>query len=98
LVYRAAWSTPAEDEDALDLPAWLEPLFLAVLTAVARGLDEEDVASAELRFESVRSSRLWADAEARDGGVQADVGVIENGAAQRLRPSVSFTGPIGLPG
>lgn len=83
LFYRKKWTTPTGDTDAIAIPDWMEPLFIATIRATARGWEEEDTASVSKRLAEVKMSTQFMDASYYDGAMQPSQGMIEGGAAAR---------------
>lgn len=85
VAYRAGWTEIASEADGatdLALPAFCEQLYLEILTATARALDEEDVAGLDARLEPIRAGACLQAARRRDGGVQTEFGPIEGGVGE----------------
>jgi hypothetical protein len=90
IFYRGGWRAPATDDQALDLPAYLEPLFIELLKEVVRGHEMEDQAPLYLRLEQIKASSLFRDATLRDGTSQIDLGIMGGGASELMRMATLF--------
>jgi hypothetical protein len=75
LEYRASYQHPAESSDAMPVPAYVEPLLLEVLRAVAFAYDEDEAPSEGLsvRLAAIRSGPVFMAAKAQDGDVQPEL-------------------------
>jgi len=82
IFYRAGWIEVSEDSDYVQLPLWLEALFIEVCKAWARGTEEEDTASLSERLFAIQNSPLYLTAIRRDGMVQPDFGPLRGGAVE----------------
>lgn len=94
IIYRAGWTRVSSDQHKLRLPVWCEAIYLQVLRAFARGYEEEDEGTMSARLTDVLAGPLFESAISRDGGVQPNLGPIENGAATLSRyanPLANFT-------
>lgn len=83
IIYRAKWDPLTKDTDTVDIPAWMEGLFLIACTEWARGLIEEDSAPVDVRMERVRASTLFDTAMRQDGRVQNSYGHLRGGFVRR---------------
>lgn len=81
LFYTGAWADLTDDSDGVLIPTWLEPLFLSVLSVVAKGYDEHDVADVPMRLERLVGSKAWDDMCRYDGSLQFALGPEMKGAA-----------------
>ena len=79
MIYRAGWTAVNSDVIKLRLPTYCDALFLEVLTAFARGYEEEDDGSISDRLISVVSGPLMAAAVDRDASIQPEYGPVLNG-------------------
>lgn len=79
--YLASWQEITSEEDLIEMPRWIEPLYYALYDQWLFGSEEHDVAPLLNRLEDVRRSSLYTDAMTRDEDLQTDHGVIEGGAA-----------------
>lgn len=91
LFFRSGWARVDDDNDALDLPDWLEPVFKQLLRLTARGYEEDDLGAVAERFEQFKASQLWSDALTRDGMLQPSIGTQHNGLAS---PEAQFVGRV----
>ena len=84
LYYRAGWARVYDDRKAIQIPAYVEPLYIELLRAFARGYEEEDQASLSERISEVWRGPLFAVSVDRDASVQPDYGPLRNGAAASM--------------
>lgn len=80
LIYRAGWPVQADDANFALLPSFVEPLYVQLLRAVARGFDEEDEGSMSRRLTEVMSGPLFLSAKRRDDMIQRNYGRLGPGA------------------
>jgi hypothetical protein len=81
MFYRAGWTALGTDVIKLRMPTYCDALFLEVLTAFARGYEEEDAGSISARLVEVVSGPLMAAAVDRDASIQPDYGPVLHGQA-----------------
>ena len=83
MFYRAGWTAldAAASVTKLRMPTYCDALFLEVLTAFARGYEEEDAGSISARLVEVVSGPLMAAAVDRDASIQPDYGPVLHGQA-----------------
>jgi len=82
LVYTRNWTALASDAAYAQIPDYMEPLFIEVLTETARGYDEDDTAGLTVRMNGIRSGRVYRDtleSEARRYQVRS---TLSNGVGQ----------------
>lgn len=82
VVYRSRWKTqtnPANDSDYIPIPEFMEPLFVQILRAFARGLEEEDDASLSKRLLEIHQGPVYMAASKMDAQYQTDMGAITGG-------------------
>ena len=84
LYYRAGWSRVYDDRKPLQMPAYIEPLYIELLRAFARGYEEEDQGSLSTRLNEIMKGAIFAISVDRDSSVQPDYGPIRNGAAAEM--------------
>lgn len=77
--YLAKWRDLVNDTDYPNVPDWMEPLLVAYIQAWARGLQEEDEGSVNLRVAEVVAGPLWQDAVLADAYTQGDYGIMQGG-------------------
>jgi hypothetical protein len=83
MMYRAGWKTISNDTDLISIPVWIEPLYIQLLRAFARGYEEEDAAALDQRLVSITAGVMFAAAVDRDGMVQPHYGRLRGGGAVR---------------
>ncbi len=81
LAYRSGWLKVTSDNDKVDLPSWLDGVFVQWVRAYAHGLEDEDLGATEQRLQVIRSSQMFLDAQIRDGAMQPELGEIRGGMA-----------------
>lgn len=94
--YQRCWADVRNDGDAVLIPEWCEPLFLALCEEYADGLDAHEVATTSERLQGVKASELWHGAVRHD--THYSMGAREgNGTAmQYLAPSYPINSyPLG---
>jgi len=79
---RAGWTPIRTDNDTVNVPSYIEPLYIQLVRAVALGYERDAEADVNLRVAQVRSGTVFMDARTRDGLTQPTLGPIENGAVQ----------------
>lgn len=102
MAYRARWRevpVGASDNYRLTLPQYCEALFEELLRAFARGQEEEDNASTDLRLAALEAGTLFKAARREDALRQPTIGPLRNGAADSAsRVYTSFrSGTLGSP-
>lgn len=86
LIYRAAWTFPADDDDdgeTVPIEDTMEPLFLRALRAFARGYQEEDAASMSVRLAEIVGGVEWLSAVQADSSRRPSLGRLSGGAASK---------------
>lgn len=81
MVYDRVWPTGFEDHDRVPIPLHMEPLFKALVRAVARGYAEEDEASISMRLAEIAAGPVFALAKRQDNSIQRSYGAMRNTAA-----------------
>lgn len=84
VTYQRGWTRVTTDSDYVDIPEWMEPLFVAAVREMAVGLEEEDSAGVPsyARLEAFAQSGFFKRFAAQDGGVSSQLGTIRGGAAE----------------
>jgi hypothetical protein len=82
LYYNSTWRHLNTDGDILNIPVWIEALYIQMLRAFARGYEEEDDASLSVRLSEIQRGPIWQAAVDRDLDSQWDMGVLANGGLQ----------------
>ena len=83
MMYRAGWKEVSSDNGVASIPTWVEPLYIQVLRAFARGYEEEDAAALDQRLTVLAGGVMFASAVDRDGMVQPHYGGLRGGGAMR---------------
>lgn len=94
LFYRAGWTDLSDDVDAVSVPPWIEALYLQVLAAFARGLEEEDEAPLSTRLLEVRAGALFEAAVRDDADLEPSLGSILGGAVPSYGKMPPWKGPF----
>lgn len=79
IFYRSRWTAVTTDTEDIDIPEFVESLFLWIVRAFASGYERGGVASIHQRLAEVRASPIFGDAVRSDGRVQPYTGTIRNG-------------------
>lgn len=69
--YRAGWSPITGDTSSFVMPVWCESLYSQLLRGFARGYEEEDVGSLNLRLAEVANGPVYQFAVQRDALVES---------------------------
>jgi len=80
--YRGGWKEIRSDNDVINVPTWLEALYLAAVRAVALGYERDSEMDVNQRLFSLRSGPLFVMARQRDMMTQPTLGPLCNGAAE----------------
>jgi len=72
--YRGGWIDPADDDDIITIPNWVNGLFIEVFKGVVRGHEEPQSGSVDQRLLEVQSGVLFVNAVNRDAMLQPDLG------------------------
>ena len=80
--YRGGWTEIRSDNDVINVPTWLEGLYLAAVRAVALGYERDSEMDVNQRLFAIRSGPLFTMARQRDMMTQATLGPLANGAAE----------------
>ncbi len=84
LAYYARWQDVTTDTETLQIPSFMEPLYLQTVLAFAQGYDEHDVGSLDERLAALMQGPLMLTAKRRDGSMQPSIGMMQGGAVQTL--------------
>lgn len=79
IAYYAAWTAITDATSGttvLPIDPSCELLFLDILAAVAKGIEEDDMASASVRISSIKNTTVFADAVAHDVNTNPIVGPV----------------------
>lgn len=74
--YRSGWIAPysLDDNSTIGIPEYVEPLYIQILRAFARGYEEEDQGSLDARLAELYGGVLFRTAAERDGAIQHQYG------------------------
>lgn len=100
IAYRAAWSAVASSGDVIVIPNFMEPLFIEVLRAFARGAvrEDDDMGTLSDRLQKIVGGAVWAAATRRDATAQPHYGPLAGGAAVSFGRTIDFRmGGVGTP-
>ncbi len=70
---------PDEDMDVVEIPRFLDGVFVTALQKHARGFEEHDKTSLEVSMEDLKRSALFVDSEYRDGELMPNIGPMTGG-------------------
>jgi len=73
------------DTDEIQIPEWMDGLFVDALQRVARGWEDFDTGGIAERVEPLRNSRLFDDAEDRDSDMMPSYGPMNSGWIEATR-------------
>jgi hypothetical protein len=65
---------PTEDVDVIDIPQFLDHVFITALQIVARGFEEHEINPMHERLESLKRSEMFEDAEYADSEIMPNIG------------------------
>jgi hypothetical protein len=76
IYYRSGWTPPLnlDESSQINIPEYLEPLYIQILRAFARGYEEEDQASLDTRLQALYTGVLFLTCAERDGMIQHQYG------------------------
>lgn len=94
VLYRAQLPRPRQDNDAVALPDWFEPLYEFTVLELAEARERPELGNVAARWELIKRSELFRTAKASDGSIASTSMPIGYGAigAERLR-SRALRGP-----
>ena len=69
--YRAGWTAITSDTSSFVMPVWCESLYTQLLRGFARGYEEEDVGSLNLRLAEVANGPVYQFAVQRDALIES---------------------------
>ena len=90
MFYRAGWAQLANDADQVFIPGFVEPAYIETLRAYARGWEEDDTATLDMRLATVAAGPVMQAAMRQDKLIQPDYGVLQNGIGQPFSTAGSF--------
>lgn len=80
LYYRARWTDlVSSDQAKIPIPNWMEPLYIQILRAVAKGYQADDVATMSQRLTDVIGGPDWLAAIRSDSNEQTNLGPMRGG-------------------
>lgn len=79
--YHARWTEVTQDSDRLEIPVFMESLFLEMAFAFAQSYEEHDLGDLSTRLSQLQASPLMYAAMSEDGGLQEELGEMGGGAA-----------------
>lgn len=85
IFYRSRWTHLYSDSAAIDIPEFMEELYIWIARAWARGYEREDEGSLHLRIAEVMASPLFMVAKKSDGMIQPFYGKTRHGGAEVWR-------------
>tara|TARA_R100000458_G_C8278389_1_gene254498 strand:- start:10761 stop:11564 length:804 start_codon:yes stop_codon:yes gene_type:complete len=88
VAYRMSWAQVTTPSSVFSLPQWMEPLYLQCVRAVARGYEEEDLATVNARLSEVANGPMFQVAVQRDSLIESTTVRVT-----RRNSPVSLAGP-----
>lgn len=85
IYYFSGWQDITSEEDEVEMPRWMEPLFYLLFDQWLFGSEEHDVAPLTGRLDAIRTGSVYRDARRKDDSLQESFGPIVGGAARRSR-------------
>jgi len=79
IAYRSRWVDVSADSAQIDIPGWIEDLFIFIARAYAAGYERSSVASIHTRLQEIKMSPIFEAAKRSDGMAQPYVGQIQGG-------------------
>lgn len=76
LWYAATWVAVRQETDPIPVPAWMRPLFLAVVRAFASGYEEQEEGSVDARLLEIMAGPRFQSAAERDRVIQPSYGAL----------------------
>jgi len=90
IFYRSRWTTLTTDSSAIEIPDFMQALFIQVARAFAGGYIREAVATLSQRLAEIQAGPLMRAAVRSDGMIQPWSGMLRNGGAMIHRRSHYF--------
>ena len=81
IFYRSRWAHLYSDSAAIDIPEFVESLYVWIARAYARGYEREDEGSLHARLQEVMASPVFDVAKRSDGQIQPHYGPPRGGGA-----------------
>lgn len=85
IAYRTRWVDVSGDSTQIDIPGWIEDLFIFIARAYVGGYQRPNVASIHQRLAEIRASPIFEAAKRSDGMTQPYVGQLQGGGASIWR-------------
>lgn len=82
LNYVAGWQTLTSDSVVVEIPDFVDNLYIQLVRSFARAYAQEDTAQLDVRLSVIHKGPLYKAAIDRDGEVQGNMGQMLGGAAQ----------------
>lgn len=82
--YVAGWTAVRAEMDVIAVPAWMRPLFMAVLRAVAAGYENGEQGSVTGRLLEIERGPIFQNAVRRDYAIQPNFGSILDGLEKHI--------------
>lgn len=82
LTYVAGWTNITSDTTSIEIPDFIDILYIQLVRTFARAYAQEDEAQLDLRLEVIHKGRTFRAAKDRDGEMQPTLGMMLGGAAQ----------------
>lgn len=79
MYYDRAWVDIEDDVGYIPIPNHIKPLYVQILRAVARGYEEEDEGSLDVRLSGIRQGPVFLAAKRHDNRTQVEFGPLRNG-------------------
>jgi hypothetical protein len=98
--YRSRWSDLSTDTSQIDIPDFVQDLFLFIARAYAAGYVRNDVASIHARLEEIQDGPIFRAATMSDGATQPYYGQLRGGGAvlwRRQQESIGLANMVEPP-
>jgi hypothetical protein len=79
LFYRSRWAHMTADDTQIDVPTFVEALFVQIVRAFARGYEREDAGSLDARLTEIERGPVFRSAKRSDGNIQPNFGKLRGG-------------------
>ncbi len=86
IFYKASWPRVTTSDEEIQIPEWMEPLYIHWLRAYAKGYedDADDQPGVSQRLAAIVHGPIYAGAVDRDGRLQPEYGPLRGGAVQSM--------------
>lgn len=91
IFYRSRWTNVTNDTSSIDIPDFVQDLFILIARAYAGGYVRNDQASLSARLAEIAVSPVFMAAKKSDGMTQPFMGQLRNGGAQIWRRGTTPT-------